>query len=502
MTMQPKQVVIVGAGIAGLSAAYAVQQRAREKNLPVTCTIVDAASYVGGKILTHHINDYVIEAGPDSFLSQKPWALELCRKLGLSDQIINTNPTEKKAFVYSKGQLRELPEGLVVIRPSNVGAFLKNGLVSLPGLLRMAGDYVLPVNRSDKDESLASFFSRRLGREAFDRFIEPLMAGIYAGDAQQMSLRATFPRFYDMEQQQGSLIRGMMKGKKPVGSLGGTSQPTHTLFVTLRDGLGTLVDAMVSALKQGGCHLLLGTPVKTVRALRRGADIPEVTGEQGGPQSEASYQVLLESGESLPADVVVMATPAFVTADCLKGLDRLLAEQFHSIPYASTATVALVYERSLLSKAVQGFGFVVPRIEERRILAATWASNKWSHRAPSNHLLVRCYLGGVGREEVLQRDNETLAWLAQEDLHDLVGLSAKPLYTEVNRWNRGMPQYTIGHLDRVAEIKQGLAKYPGVVVTGAAYHGIGIPDCIRDGTETAQSILSMLEPDHRKEALS
>ena len=254
-----------------------------------------------------------------------------------------------------------------------------------------------------------------------------------------------------------------------------------------------MVEALVAALKQGGCHMQLGTRVKAVRSVRRGEGVPGATGEK---PEKSTYQIQLDSGEGLNADAVILATPAFVTADCLKGLDRLLAEQFKSIPYASTATVALVYERSVLGNAVQGFGFVVPRIEQRRILAATWASNKWSHRAPSDHLLVRCYLGGVGREELLHRDDATLAWLAQEDLSDLAGISAKPLYSEVNRWDRGMPQYTIGHLDRIAEIKQGLAKYPGVAVAGAAYHGIGIPDCIRDGTETAHEIVALLDPNH------
>jgi len=466
----------VGGGIAGLAAAFALSEQAAQAGLPISCTVVEAGRQWGGKIVTHRVDELIIEAGPDSFLSQKPWALELCNKLGLTGRLINTNEHEKKTFVYSRGRLRELPEGLVVIVPTKLAPFLKSGLVSWPGIARMGLDLVLPAKRADGDESLASFFSRRLGREAFERVVEPLMAGIYAGDAEQISLRATFPRFLDLERQHGSLIRGML-----------INRPTHTasgrtMFVTLRDGLAEMVDALVARLTAAGVKLVTQQSVAAIR-VRQGR-----TDRSGG----WTYDLTLESGSVISADAVVLATPAFVSAELVRPLSQIAAELLGAIPYASTATVSLAYTAGTRGVDVSGFGFVVPRAEGRDLLAATWTSLKWPHRAPDSQTLVRCYLGGVGREAILQEDDRALIKRVREELRSMTGMTGEPVYAEVNRWERGMPQYTLGHLDRLESIQRSLDRYPGLVLAGAAYRGIGIPDCIRDGADAASGLIRLL----------
>ncbi len=467
--------MIVGGGITGLTTAFSLQERATEASLPLVCTLIESDRHWGGKILTQRVGDLIIEAGPDSFLSQKPWALELCGKLGLADQVINTNVTDKKAFVFSRGRLRELPEGMVVIVPSKLGPFMKSGLVSFPGLARMGVDLVLPAKRGDEDESLASFFTRRLGREAFERLVEPLMAGIYAGDATQMSVRATFPRFVEIERQHGSLIRGMLAARRP----GGPQQPgapARTMFVTLDGGLSELVDTLIGRIKSQGTTLLQGEQATGLRP-------------RGQAPAGQGYEVTLQSGATLPADAVVFATPAYVTADLIRSVSPAAAEPLSRIPYASTATISLAYDADAVGPAVRGYGFVVPRVEQRHLLAATWTSRKWAHRAPSSRVLVRCYLGGVGREALLQRDDPSLVTLVRDELAQLAGIKVAPTYTAVYRWWRGMPQYHVGHEAQLRLIDAALADRRGLFVAGAAYRGIGIPDCVRDGTETAKKLV-------------
>ena len=488
MAAQPTQparhVVIVGGGIAGLTAAFSLYEQAAGAGLPLTCTLIEAGREWGGKIVTHRVGDLMIEAGPDSFLSQKPWGLELCHKLGLSGRLINTNDHQKKTFVYSRGRLRELPEGLVVIVPTRLGPFLKSGLISWPGILRMGLDLALPAKRGDGDESLASFFSRRLGREAFERVVEPLMAGIYAGDAAQISLRATFPRFLDLERQHGSLIRGMLASRTagPATSDRPASVPGgRTMFVTLQGGLVELIQALLAKLTTSGAKLMTQQSVAAMRVRQTSTNHP----------IGWTYDLTLESGAVISADAVVLATPAFVSADLVRPLSPLAAELLGAIPYASTATVSLAYKAGTLGGQVDGFGFVVPRVEGRDLLAATWTSLKWPHRAPASQTLVRCYLGGVGREAVLQEDDAALIRRVRDELRSMTGVTGEPAYAEVNRWDRGMPQYTLGHLDRLESIQRSLDRYPGLLLVGAAYRGIGIPDCIRDGTDAASGLIRL-----------
>ncbi|NOT23055.1 MAG: protoporphyrinogen oxidase [Nitrospiraceae bacterium] len=473
-----RTVAVIGGGISGLSTAYALYEQAAAAGIPIRCTVIDAASAWGGKIVTHRIGDLVTEAGPDSFLSQKPAGLDLCAKLGLTDQLINTNETGKRASVYSQGRLHELPEGLVVIVPSQLGPFLRSGLLSWTGLARMGLDLAVPANRSPGDESLAAFFRRRVGRQAFERMLEPLMAGIYAGDAEQMSIQATFPRFIELEQQYGSVIRGMMATRK-AGSTALHSGPKRTMFISLKNGLSDLVSALVRQLTDRGVILRENCAVDALR----------VRSHQPG---RWMYDLILNDGSALSVDSLVLATPAYVSAELVRPLTPIAGGLLEMIPYASTATIAMAYPRAAVSSAAEGFGFVVPRAEGRDLIAATWTSLKWPHRAPPDQLLVRCYVGGVGREAILKLDDQALIARVRAELASMCGVTAEPGYVEVNRWIRAMPQYTLGHLERLNQIEAALSRYGGLVLTGAGYRGVGIPDCIRDGAAAAERVVRYL----------
>jgi oxygen-dependent protoporphyrinogen oxidase len=479
-TLPIKRVVIVGGGIAGLSTAFALLEEAKALGEPVQCTVLEAQPKWGGKIYTTRVEGLIVEGGPDSFLSIKPWGLGLVEKLGLSSQLINTNQGQSKTFAYSRGQLREFPQGLVSMVPTKMGPLFKSGLVSWAGIVRMAGDWFIPARQAgDPEESLASFFSRRFGQEAFDRLIEPLVAGIYAGDASELSVSATFPQFVDLEVKHGGLIKGALAQQKARQASPQKSFAPRSLFVTLQGGLSDLVARLVEVLRNEGVTLSSG---KTVEHVNR------VEGSDG----TGRWKVQLADGELIEVDGVVLATPAYISSRLLEAFHPEIASLLAQIPYASTVTVSLAFLKTAVQSHLNGFGFVVPRVENRKLIAATWSSQKWVGRANSNESLIRCYIGGRGREAILDLDDGRLVDVILNELRDMVGIEAKPLSAHVFRWAQAMPQYVIGHRDRVKAIRQRLTAYQGLYVTGAAYEGLGIPDCIRDGGETAKALSALL----------
>ena len=441
-------VAIVGGGIAGLSAAYDLQARG------LSVRVLEASARVGGVIATERFDGWVIDAGPDSLLVQKPAAVTLCRELGIADQLLSTL-TPRTAFVLRDGRLHAIAEGSFLGFPITFGALARSRLFSLAGKARMAGEVIVPRRTVDEDESIGAFVSRRFGREAVDYLADPLLAGIHAGDVDRLSIRALFPRLVDAERRSGSVIRALRAlhvRPSPQGA-----------FVSLPGGTGELVDSLSNALKPD-------TVVTNARVtnLRRGLD----------------YAIDSTAG-NVQARCVVLAVPAYVTGTLTRPIDPALADLCDAIPYASTATVAFGYRRDQVAHPLRGTGFVVPRTEGLALLAGTWVSSKWPGRAPEGHVLLRGFLGGGRDPRRLDASDAELIDTARRELSDLLGISGSPLFSRVYRWTRQSPQYEVGHLHRVVSIDRRLNALPGLFVTGSGFKAVGIPDCISDGRATA-----------------
>lgn len=477
-------ITIIGGGMAGLATAYYLQKKSRESGIKVDYTLVESAPRFGGKITTDQVDDFVIEGGPDSFITQKPWGTQLCRELGLADRLIPTNDERRNIFVLSKGKLVPFPGGYRLTVPTEFVPFALSPLISPLGKLRMGLDLVIPPRREQSDESLAAFIRRRLGAEALDKIAGPVMAGIYVADPERLSLLSTFPMFAEMEQKYGSLIKAMQAAKKhhpsPNGahqnsggqSLAAGSRP-QAMFTSLRGGMQELVEALLAQL-QG--DLRLGCRVVGLRYLSPG------------------FEVLFDSpqGQALKTDAVVLATPAYTAATLVESFAPHLAALLQKVRYVSTATISLGFRRADLpaQSDLNGFGFMVPKSENRPILACTWSSTKFNHRASADDVLLRLFVGGDQREHLVEdwADEELLA-LAQAELGAIMGITAQPVVQRIFRWPKGNPQYDVGHLDRVAEMEQLAAALPGLYLTGSAFRGIGLPDCIKSACTTVEHLM-------------
>ncbi len=468
-----QHVVIVGGGIAGLATAYFLQKEAAAQGLDLTLTLVEREARLGGKIVTDIAGGFVVEGGPDSFITQKPWALQLCRELGLADRLVGTNDAQRSVYVLRGGRLRKMPDGMLLIVPTRFMPFVTSDLLSWRGKLRMGLDLFIRPRRDLADESLANFIRRRLGQEALDVLAEPMMAGIHVADPETLSLQATFPRFVEIERRYGSLTRGMIAARRAARANGRSAGGTTT-FMTLRGGLQELVGALAHAIH---AEIRLGTPVARLAANPAGG-----------------YRLAVGDGLLLEADAVVLATPAYVSADLLRQTSPKLAAKLDAIRYVSTATVSLGYSADEFEHPLDGFGFVVPRREPAQLLACTWTSTKFPQRAAPGTVLLRAFVGGPRREDLVALDDDALVGLVREELRTIMGVRASPTVARVFRWHRSNPQYEVGHLDEVDEI-EALAP-AGVYLTGSAYRGVGIPDCVRQGQETAAAVARYLAGQH------
>jgi oxygen-dependent protoporphyrinogen oxidase len=460
-----RKVAVVGAGIAGLSAAYELTKQARERDLPLTVDLFESRDRLGGVILTEREDGYVLDAGPDAMLTLKPAALELCRELGLGDQIIPTRDEDRGVALYSRGKLRSLPYGTGSSWVRKISAYMSSGVVSWGSKLRMAGDLLLPRGVPRDDESMADFFGRRLGREAVERIIDPLIAGIYSGDPDQLSIYSTFPRFPQMVEKNRSMLLTMLKAPQSSRS-GGRTLP---VFCSLRDGLDGLVEAISKQLDSD--RIFLSTDVTSVR------------------KAEGGYSLITAQGSRDGYTDLVLSVPAWIAARQLAEGFGPVTDAMESIRYLGSGAVFLAYRRSDLSDRLRGYGFLVPDCERRRINGATWISNKFEHRSPPEGFLVRCYIGGDRTARELELDGDEMVAMCREELREMAGVTAEPIFNRVYRWKRSNPQYDVGHAERSRWIDAALAQHPGLHVTGSGFRGIGLPDCVKDGRETARRLV-------------
>lgn len=472
---QTKNVVIIGGGITGLATAYYLQKHQKTSDIPFKITLIDAGENLGGKIMTEKVDGFTIEGGPDCFLRQKPWASELAEELGIKDQLIGTNDDKRKTFVLVKGKLTPLPDGVMLIIPTKIMPFALSPLISWPGKIRMGMDLFIPPFKGQDDESVGDFIRRRLGTEALYKIAEPLMSGIHVSDPEKQSLLATFPRFRNIEQKHGSLIRGMLAQKRVAHPNPNNNSKLNSLFISLKNGVSQLIIALEVSLKDS--RIIKTTMVNKI-----------------SPAADGRYLLGLNNGDEFLADAVVLAIPSFNAGSLVQEISPNLAHQLSYIPYVSTATISMAFKKSEITKPFSGFGFVVPSTENRKISACTWSSIKFDDRAPEDHLLLRCFVGGPGKEEMVDLDDEKLVEIARMELKDILGLAAEPVISRVYRWRKANPQYEVGHLELVKNLFDICRKEtPGIYLTGSAYEGVGIPDCVNQGKKTAEQLVQYLQ---------
>ena len=462
------RLIVVGGGVSGLAAAHRAVELARERGRPLDLTVLEAGDRLGGTIQTERREGFLVECGPDSFLSEKPWALALCRRLGVEDRLIGTDDRFRRVFVVFGGRMHPLPDGFQLLAPTRLGPFLASSLFSWRGKLRMACDLALPRG-GQADESLGAFVRRRLGREALERVAQPLISGIYTADPDDLSLGATMPRFLEMERRERSVILALWRAaRRAPARHEGTSGARWSLFVTFAEGMEELVRLLATRLPPGA-----------VRLKERAVSIA---------RAREHWQVATAGGGAFTGDALVLAPEAHQASRLLRYVDPGLAHLLEGIPYASSATVTLAYRRADIAHPLDGFGFVVPQVERRPIIAGTFSSVKYAGRAPAGHVLLRVFVGGALNEPALEADDAALVATARAQLAELMGVNGSPLFTRVARHPRAMPQYHVGHAARAEAIERAVARLPGLRLAGGAYRGVGIADCVRAGEEAAEAV--------------
>jgi protoporphyrinogen/coproporphyrinogen III oxidase len=460
------RIAIIGGGISGLSAAFALEDHRCAGAL--TYTLYESSSTLGGVLRTEHIDGCIVEAGPDSFISEKPWAADLCRTIGLGDQLIGSNDADRITYILVRGRLIPMPDGLMFMVPTKILPTGFSPLFSWITKLRMAQELFHPPRAAESDESVASLVERHYGAEMVDRLADPLLSGVYGGEAASLSVRAVLPRFAQMERTHGSLGRAMLAARKKMPRP--ANKPAVPLFTSLKNGMQQLVETIIPKLNPAS--LLTNSPVQSIEP------------RTGGWSVSAGLN-------SNHFNAVILALPALATAKLLSACSPELSAELAAIAYSSSITVGLAYDREVRQSLPPGFGFLVPRSEGKRLLAATFVHNKFPHRAPEDRALLRCFFAGSNAENIWQLSNDEIVAIVRNELQQIVGLRAAPLFARVYKWKSAMAQYGVGHLERLDRIERLRQQLPGLALAGNAYRGIGVPDCIRSGQEAARQVLNL-----------
>jgi protoporphyrinogen/coproporphyrinogen III oxidase len=478
-----RRVAIVGGGISGLTAAYTLAQ-ARARGAPVSEFLIEADSRLGGVIRTDHLEGFVLEGGPDSFISEKPEAAALCRELGLEDRLIGSNDDERQTYILYKGKLVPLPVGLMLMAPTRIWPFLTSPLLPFSGKVMVATEwFVTPTKPRETDESIGAFVSRHFGNAMLDNIVEPLLAGVYGGDARALSLQSVLPRFREMEHRHGSLIRGASaarrhwkkesKKRKRLPASGDRS--SNSLFMTLKDGLEELIKALEARLEPS--RVYLGQRVESI--------------ERTEHHWKSPYRIRCQGNQVFEADAIILALPVYECANFFTFVKEDISDAFRAIPYSSAITVNLGFDEKVAAALPPGFGFLVPGKEKSRLLACTFVHNKFPHRAPAGKALLRCFLGGTRDPEVFNLTNNEIMLKIRQELRAILGVETLPLFSRISRWAASMAQYNVGHSKRLTRIANLIEKYPRLYLAGNAFSGIGISDCIRSGRQAAERAMEM-----------
>ena len=460
-----KRVAIIGGGIAGLSAAWYLE-KARQSDADLEWILFEKSDRLGGVIQTERRDGFVLEAGPDSFLTIKPDAARLCTELGLADQLISSNDAERKTYILVKGRLVPIPQGLEFMVPTRIWPMATTPLFSFATKLRMSGELFSRPRKHAEDESVGDFVRRHFGQEMVDRVAEPLLAGVYGGSVERLSVRAVLPRFAEMERESGSLVRATLKAKARARANVKPEAKPQPIFTSLKNGMQQMVDALVNALPKSSLHL------QEQNVAVRPIPIND------------EWQVE-SSGRVERFQAVLLAVPGPSAATMLRQAVPLLIDGLSRIAYTSSVAVALAYDHADLPG---GHGFLVPRSENRKLMACTFVHKKFSNRAPEGKKLLRCFFSSSRLPDLLQLSDEDFQAMARQELKEILGLTAQPLFVRVFRWDRAMAQYETGHLERVAEMERVLAAMPGLHIIGNSFHGIGVPDCIKSARMAVEQI--------------